>query len=973
MTKHLYLIDGSGFIFRAYYGYPRMHRRDGTAVNAVYGFCVMINKLIRETDADFVGVIFDTSRTTFRNDIYPPYKANRDDIPEDLKPQFALIRQACEAYNIPSIAMPGFEADDLIASYAKTATAQGFEVSIVSSDKDLMQLVNDSVTMYDSMKNKTISRDQVFEKFGVYPERVVDVQSLSGDPSDNVPGIPGIGIKTASLLINEYGDLDTLLARAGEVRQNKRRENLIKHADDARLSRQLVTLKDDIPLPEQIGFFARRDYDVTTLRAYLTENNFKRLLAVLDKDTATATDTETDTETETDTTTDTTTDTATETTTTIAMAPDQQDTFVVPESLKTVTYTYVCIQDVDTLKAWLQPVYTTGVLAIDTETTGLHIRKAKIVGISLATDVGRACYIPLNHRTNGQTESTTAPNFGEGDIGDLFCSDYLANRPRQITPAELRSILQPILSDPSINKVGHNLKFDMSMLEQVGLSLYPVDDTMVMSFCVDAGRQKHGLDTLADRYFNHKMIAYRDVCGTGRAAKKFDTVDLQDATVYAAEDADITWRLYRILKQRLVTEKGLSIYADMERRLIPVITQMEQNGILVDPVRLESLSNLFGGYMHDAERTVMDIVSVYDAPVDFNLASPSQLGAILFDTIGIPNGKKTKTGAYSTSSEVLAGLELHDPIHKNLIQSILTYRTYAKLKSTYTDALQDEISPITGRVHTSFNMVGTITGRFSSSDPNLQNIPVRGEEGKRIRECFVADKNNILISLDYSQIELRIIAHIADDPTMIQAFRDHIDIHQASASKMFGIPLEQVDETLRRKAKIINFGIIYDVSAFGLAQQVGCSRTEAAQFIKEYFEQFPNIQQYMETIKQNADIDGFVCTLFNRKIHLHGLHGTGYARAHAFRQAINAPIQGTSADIIKRAMIKIHTLLQQNPIGKMILQVHDELLFETTPENADKLTAMVTEIMETAHQPIVDLKVPLVVQGKKASNWAEAH
>ncbi len=956
MTKHLYLIDGSGFIFRAYYGYPPMNREDGTPVNAVYGFCVMVNKLIQETDADLVGVIFDSGRTTFRNDIYPAYKANRDDPPEDLRPQFSLIRDACKAYNIPSLDMEGFEADDLIASYTKIATAQGYKVSIVSNDKDLMQLVNDDVTMFDAMKNKTIARDQVFEKFGVYPERVIDVQSLAGDSSDNVPGVPGIGVKTASLLINEYGDLDTLLSRADEIKQTKRRENLIQYADDAYLSRRLVTLRNDVPLTQGLEFFTRQEYDIDTLQKFLMDNNFKRLLNAMENNTVNP----------------------------LSQPPikspvqgkdkrQQEKIYTVPDSLKHMDYAYDCIQDADTLKSWIADVYQTGILAIDTETTGLHIRKAKIVGISLATAIGRACYIPLNHRTDGLTESTSAPKIGEGNINDLFSNEYLQNRPPQIATDTLQSILQPILKDPAIKKIGHNLKFDMSMLQQVGLSLYPVDDTMVMSFCLDAGREKHGLNPLAKKYFDHTMIAYRDVCGTGRWAKKFDTIDLQSATRYAAEDADITLRLYTLLKQRLIQEKGLTIYEDMERKLIPVITQMEQNGILVDPDKLSELSHTFNAYMQDAQNIVMDIVSQYDVPPDFNIASPNQLGTVLFETMGIKGGKKTKSGIYSTSSDILEGLNTPDPMQKNLIQSVLTYRTYAKLKSTYTDALQNEISPQTRRIHTSFNMVGTITGRLSSSEPNLQNIPIRSEDGKHIRACFVADTNHILISLDYSQIELRIMAHMADDPTMIQAFKDGIDIHRASASKMFRVPLSEVDENLRSKAKTINFGIIYGVSAFGLAQQVGCSRSEAEQFIKEYFEQFPNIRTYMENIKQNAEVDGFVNTLFGRKVHLSGLQGTGPARAHAFRQAINAPIQGTAADIIKRAMIKIHHTLKQNPLGTMILQVHDELLFETTPDNAEKLIRLVTDIMQTAHQPIIDLKVPLIVVGKGAKNWAEAH
>lgn len=949
MTKHLYLIDGSGFIFRAYYGYPQMNRADGTPINAVYGFCVMVNKLIQETDADLVGVIFDSGRTTFRNHIYPAYKANREDPPEDLKPQFSLIRKACEAYNIPSIDMVGYEADDIIATYTKMATEQGYFVSIVSSDKDLMQLVNDKVTLFDAMKNKTIGYNEVIEKFGVAPDKVIDVQSLAGDSSDNVPGVPGIGIKTAALLINTYGNLDNLLACAGEITQNKRRENLINHADNARISRQLVTLHQDVPLSQDLDFFTRREYNPDTLRAFLLENNFKRLLSAMNLSVP-------------------------ENSSTKPTRPQPPMVYGqkidVSDDLKHVQHKYTCIQDVTTLKLWLAQVYKTKVLAIDTETTGLHIRKAKIVGISLATDVGRACYIPLNHRTDGDTEYTYTLGNNTNSMDDLFSAPPT---PKQISVWDIQHILQPILSDPTILKVGHNLKFDMSILQQVGLHLYPADDTMILSFCVDAGRTKHGLDALAKKYLNHTMIAYRDVCGTGRGAKKFDTINLADATKYASEDADITWRLHKILKSRIIAEKGLTIYEDVERKLIPVIVQMEQNGIKVDKTKLAQLSMVFGTYMKNAEKSAMDILGAYDIPPDFNIASPSQLGVVLFDTMAIAGGKKTKTGAYSTSSENLEALDLTEPTHQHLIQHILTYRTYAKLKSTYTDALQDEISPKTQRIHTSFNMVGTITGRLSSSDPNLQNIPVRDEDGKRIRACFVADTHKVILSLDYSQIELRIMAHMANDPVMIQAFADGQDIHRASASKMFGVAMDAVNDDLRRKAKIINFGIIYDVSAFGLARQVGCSRGEASAFIKEYFEQFPNIKHYMEHVKQHAEIDGFVKTLFNRKIHLSGITGSGSARNHAFRQAINAPIQGTSADIIKRAMIRIHHALHKNPIGSMILQVHDELLFETTPKNAEILQHMITDIMQTAHTPTVALKVPLLVEGKIAKNWADAH
>lgn len=960
MTKHLYLIDGSGFIFRAFFGYPRMNRTDGTPTNAVYGFCVMVNKLIAETDADLVGVIFDKGRTTFRNDIYPDYKANREDAPEDLVPQFALIHEACTAYNIPSLDMQGFEADDLIATYAKMGEDAGYKVSIVSSDKDLMQLVNDKITLYDAMKNKTIGRDEVLEKFGVYPEAVVDVQALAGDSSDNVPGVPGIGVKTASLLINTYGNLESLLERAGEITQQKRRENLIAHADDARMSKKLVRLCKDVPVEHGLEFFARRQYDDTVLRDFLLENNFKRLLSVLDASQEHIQESPTSPPSAPPTNTD-----NTAISDGVSMSPSTP--------YKDVPTDYTCIQDASSLQKWLAPVYESGVLAVDTETTGLHIMDDHLVGISLATTAGRACYIPLAH---------LGDNGGESDIlnDDLFASPT-CHAPRQLHISEVVEILHPIFTDARIVKVGHNLKFDMSILAPVGLHMTPFHDTMLMSYVLDAGREKHGLDALAQSYYNHTMIAFKNIAGTGQNAKKFDAVSLDDATPYASEDADFTWRLYHTLYPRLVPENVAGVYGDIERKLVPVIHRMEQNGVVVDTQKLSELSAEFGAKMAMAEQAVKTIVDTYDGVGDFNIASPAQLGVFLFEILGLKGGKKTKTGAYSTTSDILASLKLPTDDSRVVVENVLMYRTYAKLKSTYTDALQHQISKQTQRVHTSFNMVGAMTGRLSSSDPNLQNIPARGQDGQHIRTCFVAETGNVLLSLDYSQIELRIMAHMAGDPTMIQAFQDGQDIHRASASKMFKIPMDAVSHDLRQKAKIINFGIIYDVSAFGLAQQVGCSRTEASTFIKEYFAQFPYIQDYMNTAKQNAEADGFVSTLFGRKMYLSGIHTTGVAKSHAFRQAINAPIQGTSADIIKRAMVQIDYALQSQshvkpdtkPLGKMILQVHDELIFETSPDNAQALMDLVKPIMENACYPLVDLSVPLVVDGQVADNWADAH
>ncbi|MDG1153370.1 MAG: DNA polymerase I [Alphaproteobacteria bacterium] len=935
--KHLYLIDGSGFIFRAYYGYPLMNREDGTPTNAVYGFCTMINKLINQTDADLVAVIFDKARRNFRNEIYPAYKANRDDAPENLIPQFKLIRQACKAYNIPMVEMDNYEADDLIATYAKMADDMGAEVSIISSDKDLMQLVNDNITMFDAMKNITIDRERVFEKFGVYPEQVVDVQSLAGDSSDNIPGVAGIGIKTASQLIEEFGDLENLLANAHTIKQNKRRQNLIDYADDARMSKKLVTLKNDVPIEVGLEHFTRKKYDKSELKEFLLENNFKRLLSKLDSDTELIKDEE------------------------VKDSQDKNESKNLKEKINLtnsvfdkVKTKYVSIHTTDELTKWLSGVKTAGILSIDTETTGLHIVDSDIVGISMSYEYGKACYIPINH--------SSGENLEQDDLFTEPVQDDVQSF-EQIPVDKVVEILKPILLDSSILKVGQNIKYDISILKKIGLDIKPFDDTMLLSCCVDSGRAKHNMNDLAKRYLDHDCIKFEDVCGKGKKQILFSQADIEKATDYACEDADITLRLHKLLKNQIVVNSVVSVYENLERPLIPVIANMENSGIKVDREKLILLSKEFGKKIETTKQKVLDI-AIKHGMDDFNVASPKQLSELLFEKMGISGGKKTKLGGYSTSSDVLESIYDEDPI----IEDILRYRQYSKLKSTYTDALQNQISLKTNRVHTSFNMAGTTTGRLSSSDPNLQNIPVKGIDGKKIRECFVADKGKVFLSLDYSQIELRLVAHISGDEEMIKIFNDGGDIHTSTAKSMFGI--DEVDSDMRRRAKVINFGIIYGVSPYGLARQAGCSRTQAKDFIDSYFKAFPGIRMYMENTKQYSDEKGYVETIFGRKIHLPDASSNNSAlRGHAHRQAINSPIQGTSADIIKNAMIKIYNEIHNKEDIKLLLQVHDELIFEVDEDKVENYQDKIKTIMENSHTDWLYLSVPLVVDSSINKVW----
>ncbi|MBY9067397.1 DNA polymerase I [Hyphomonas sp. WL0036] len=921
--SHLYLIDASAYVFRAFHALPPLTRAsDGLPVGAVAGFCNMLFKLLEELKGKerptHFACIFDASGNTFRNDLYALYKANRSDPPEELVPQFPLVRRAAIAFAAHAIELTGFEADDLIATYARHAEAKGARVTIVSSDKDLMQLVSDKVLMLDPMKNKLLGRDDVVEKFGVGPEGVVDVQSLAGDSVDNVPGAPGIGIKTAAQLINEYGDLDSLLARAGEIKQPKRRETLINFADQIRVSRSLVRLEDNVPVTVPVEDLAVQDPEPKDLIGFLEEMEFRTITRRVREQ----------------------------------MELEGAIEAPAPEAQPFHVSAYTCIRDLKTLEDWVARATTQGWVAVDTETDSLDSVSGGLVGVSLALAPGEACYIPLAH------VDPDAPTDGS----DMFGADP----PRQIKLNEAIKVLRPMLEDPAVLKIGQNIKYDLSVFAQHKIRVAPIDDTMLISFVMNAGVHSHGMDELSERYLGHKPITFKDVAGSGKNQKTFAQVALDKATEYAAEDADVTLRLWQLLKPRLRTEQVTTVYETLERPLVPVLADMEQAGIKVDRQMLSRLSADFNQRMAALEAEAHE-----QAGRSFNIASPKQLGEILFDEMNLPGGKKTKTGAWVTDGDVLEGLaaEGHE-----LPRTIVDWRMLSKLRSTYTEALQAAINKKTGRVHTSYMMAGAQTGRLSSTDPNLQNIPVRTEEGRKIREAFIAEEGNVLVSADYSQIELRILAHMADIPALKQAFKDGLDIHAMTASEMFGVPIEGMDPMVRRQAKAINFGIIYGISGFGLGRQLGIPASEANQYIKTYFERFPGIRQYMDETKEFARETGFVRTAFGRKIHLPDIKTKGPARAFAERQAINAPIQGSAADIIKRAMIRMPEALESAGLkAKMLLQVHDELVFECPEKEAEKLVALVQKTMAAADGPSLKLSVPLVVEAKAAGNWAAAH
>jgi len=940
----LYLVDGSGFIFRAYFamaysGQGRLTNPEGTPIGAVMGFTNMILKLLRDYHAPYIAVIFDAARANFRNDIYPEYKANRDDTPEDLIPQFPIVREATEAFDIPAIELEGYEADDLIATYARQAKAAGKKVVIVSSDKDLMQLVDEDIRMLDPMKNNFVGPDEVAEKFGVTPDKVIDVQALAGDATDNVPGVPGIGVKTAAQLINEYGTLENLLERAAEIKQPKRRESLIEHAEMARISKKLVTLAQDAPVPCALEDLKVRDGAHPALMAFLEKQGFSAIIKRLNNGVIPSN---------------------AEGSSQISTLSDPSATGRTPSAqddnekfppIKDNKYTL--INDEATLQAWVDEAQEAGLLVLDTETTSLTPAKAELVGISLAITPGKAAYIPLGHK------AAQADLLGDGGGGDIL----------QMDKAKALEILKPILIDTGVMKIAHNMKYDWQLFAQHGIHIAPCDDTMLISYVLDGSSHRHSMDALADQYLGHQPIKYADVAGKGAKQVTFDLVDIERALDYAAEDADITLRLYKLLKPRLAQEHMTSVYENIERPLIPIIAQMELDGIKIDPAILKNMSDEFGKTLADLERDIQKI-----AGTEFNVASPKQIGEILFDQMGLEGGKKTKTGQWATDVKALEDLAAQG---HEIVQKILQWRQLSKLKSTYTDALQGQMNAATGRLHTSYAMTGTSTGRLASSDPNLQNIPIRTEEGRKIREAFIADAGHTLLSVDYSQVELRLAAEMAGVEALKQAFKDGVDIHALTASQVFDVPLDEVTPEIRRQAKAVNFGIIYGISGWGLAKQLGCDPADANDFIKRYLARFSEIQNFMEERKAEAREHGYVKTLYGRKCFTPNINAKIPAlKGGAERAAINAPLQGTAADIMKIAMSKIPAALQAKSLNaKMMLQVHDELIFEVPDAELDATRDLVTEIMETAYQNVngAHIDVPLDAEAGTGQSWAQAH
>jgi DNA polymerase I len=963
---HLYLIDGSGYIFRAYHALPPLTRKsDGLPVGAVQGFCNMLWKLLNEERNDkkptHLAVIFDHSGKTFRNDFYPEYKAHRPEAPADLRPQFGLIRQATRAFNVACVEMENYEADDLIATYTKQAVAAGATVRIVTSDKDLMQLVKPGVMLLDTMKDKEISDPEVFEKFGVTPDKVIEVQALAGDSVDNVPGVPGIGLKTGAELINQYGNLETLLEKAGEIKQNKRRENLIAFADQARISKRLVTLDEDVPVKEQAGDFAvdlPRASDLIGFLKTLEFSSFTRKIgAALQADVEAIEPTPVSfthwppeggilTEPAKPKSLMADMHSGHRTPTPVAQSADIEAAL---RAIPVVHSDYETVTTMAVLKSWIAAANEQGHVCIDTETNSLDAMQAGIVGVSLALAPGKACYIPLTHQ-------------GAGD--GLFAAGlHPGQLPRDAALAEIKTLFEA----PGVLKIGQNLKFDMLLLKNYGIEVSPIDDTMLLSYVVESGDVGHGMDELSQRHLGHKPISFKDVAGTGKSALTFDRVAIDKATAYAAEDADITLRLWMLFKHKLLKMQKVTVYETLERPLVPVLCQMEFEGIEVDRAALVKLSSEFATKQGAVEIEIHKL-----AGQSFNIGSPKQLGEILFDKMGLPGGRKTATGAWSTDSDALEDLAAQGI---ELAKRVVDWRQLAKLRSTYTEALPNFINPKTGRVHTSYAMASTSTGRLSSTDPNLQNIPVRTDDGRRIRTAFVAPQGKKLISADYSQIELRVLAHVADIPQLKKAFADGLDIHAMTASEMFGVPIEGMDSAVRRRAKAINFGIIYGISAFGLANQLSISREEAGEYIRTYFKRFPGIKDYMEATKIFARSNGYVETIFGRRMHFPRINSPNPSeKAFLERASINAPIQGSAADIIRRAMVRMMPALKEAGLtARMLLQVHDELIFECADAEVSKTLPLVQTIMEQAPVPVLRLAVPLKVDARAAQNWDEAH
>ena len=917
-TDHFYLIDGSGYIFRAYYALPPLSRKsDGLPTGAVSGFCSMLFKLLEDSRSDdsihrptHFAVIFDSARRNFRNDIYSEYKANRSEAPEDLAPQFEYIRKSVEAFNLPSIELSNYEADDLIATYTKQIIKVGAKVTVISSDKDLMQLVSDKVRLYDPMKSKVLGEKEVVEKFGVKPNQVIDVQSLAGDSSDNIPGVPGIGIKTASELINKYKTLDVLLKKADEIPQNKRRETLLANKDKALLSRQLVTLKDDVPVKDKLSSFLLKEVQKEKLYDFLRKMEFNKLLSR-----AISFYGET------------------------GKKKSELNT-TKTQSSKINTKAYESIINEKSLDKWLKILNEQSVIAVDTETSSLNPLEADLVGVSFSYAPNKACYIPLAHK----------------NIKSLKKKLVLEK-------------IKPILEDPSIKKVGQNIKFDFIVLKQNGIEVNPIEDTMLISYTLDAGSNRHNLDTLSEIHLEHKTISYKELVGTGKNKLNFSDIELDKATEYAAEDADVTLRLYNHLKSKLNEEKLNKVYESFEKPMVQLLSKIEFNGIKVDDLYLKKLSKKFEDKIRKIEKEIYSI-----AGKEFNIGSPKQLGEIIYNELKIAKSKKTKKGSLATNANILEDLALTE--HK-FPKLILEWRQISKLKNTYSDALQDHISKKTKRVHTSFLLAATNTGRLASSDPNLQNIPIKSEEGREIRKAFIADKKNILISADYNQIEMRILADIADVKELKRAFKNNEDVHCLTASQVFNVPINKVNDDLRRKAKTINFGIIYGITQYGLAKQISVSNQEALDFINSYFKNFPEIKDYMSSTISICRKQGYVSNIFGRRIHLRGINDKNFnIRSFQERAAINAPIQGSAADIVRLAMIKINKLIENDKKlqTKMLLQIHDELIFECLEKDAMYIKKTIKEAMiSISNSEYHMFSIPLDVHVNSGYNWGEIH
>ncbi len=914
-TDHFYLVDGSGYIFRAYYALPPLSRKsDGLPTGAVSGFSSMLFKLLEDSRSDdsnnkptHFAVIFDSARKNFRNEIYKDYKANRSEAPDDLAPQFEYIRKAVEAFNVPSIEQINYEADDLIATYSKQIINAGAKVTIISSDKDLMQLVSKNIRLYDPMKSKVIGEKEVHEKFGVKPTKVIDVQSLAGDSSDNIPGVPGIGVKTAAELINKYNNLENLLKKADEIPQKKRKQTILENKDSALISKKLVTLKNDVPVKDKIESFLIKEIKKDKLYKFLREMEFNRLLSQAIS---------------------------------FYGEPEEKADKKIILKDKIDTSKYENILNEKQFEKWIDILKKQRLIAVDTETSSLNPIDAELVGISFCYEQGKACYLPLKSKNQ-----------------KCLNSDYILKK------------IKPILEDKSIKKIGQNIKFDYIIFKKKGIEVSPMEDTMLASYTLDAGLNRHNLDVLSEIHLGHKTISFKDLVGSGKKQITFNEVDLKKATEYAGEDADVTFRLFKLFKDRLDKEKLTKIYEIFEKPMLEILSEIEINGIKVDKQYLKVLSKNFSIKILKTEKQIYSL-----AKKEFNIGSPKQLGEIIYNDLKIAKLKKTKKGSLATSAKILEDLALKGHKFPSLV---LDWRQLSKLKNTYTDALQDHINSNTNRVHTSFLLAATNTGRLASSEPNLQNIPIKTEDGREIRKAFIAEKNNIFISADYNQVEMRILADLADVKELKKAFANNDDIHSLTASQVFSVPINKVDENLRRKAKAINFGIIYGITQYGLAKQISVSNHEALEFINSYFKKFPEIKNYMDTTIKHCRKNGYVSNIFGRRIHLKGINDKNFSvRSFQERAAINAPIQSSAADIIRLAMIRLHDLIKSKKMhdAKMLLQIHDELVFECKKSNKPDIEKIIKKTMESvSSSEHHKFTIPLDVNINSGNNWEEAH